>query len=459
MHTWAGGYSHDKPMMGTTNGHLRKTQVTDLPPELLSIIFKFIHDNMIPIWLEKKIIPEGFEQLITALIHPTIPEHSKVKSPSLFLYSLAAVCSFWHNVLCTSWILDPCCPLYQFQVNAACGCFTFLGVVTRTWYQCFYYVPRWTSPNILPGSTWKMPDRCFLHILKPHLHHCHSLYVNAHSSSSYPRIYKRFNGIQVPHLKSMEWVCEVHKDDKNDGDSNGDSKNEFEPDLRCLIIDRKNFCKHLEELNNWMDRHMPLKQLTIMQYKTGKNNGYSFQDFLTCINAMDFLQVEQLKLERLQFASCPLDIDHLVSRSQFVHLEDVSEAFIEGISYFAHFTDFPFYASLIAYFLVSTLLTLCWTHWFSKRSVQMSICWVPSLIGKGKISGLTIATLFQVCFSKCWQASYVTGSENAKFCEFSPEIYSTQFRKITIGAQDENPVGEPSMTKESKKSTQNGVQK
>ena len=51
-----------------------------------------------------------------------------------------------------------------------------------------------------------------------------------------------------------------------------------------------------------------------------------------------------------------------------------------------------------------------------------------------------------------WQAGYVTGSENAKICEFSPEISSAQFRRIIIGAQDENPVGEPSMTKESKKS-------
>ena len=51
-----------------------------------------------------------------------------------------------------------------------------------------------------------------------------------------------------------------------------------------------------------------------------------------------------------------------------------------------------------------------------------------------------------------WQAGYVTGSENANFCKFSPEICSAQFRRIIIWAQDENPVSEPSMTKESKKS-------
>ena len=51
-----------------------------------------------------------------------------------------------------------------------------------------------------------------------------------------------------------------------------------------------------------------------------------------------------------------------------------------------------------------------------------------------------------------WQAGYVTSSENTNFCKFSPEICSAQFRRIIIGAQDKNPVGEPLMTKESKKS-------
>jgi len=44
----------------------------------------------------------------------------------------------------------------------------------------------------------------------------------------------------------------------------------------------------------------------------------------------------------------------------------------------------------------------------------------------------------------------------ARFCDFSPEIMSTQFRGIIAEARDENPVDEPSMTKVSKKSTQTG---
>jgi len=44
----------------------------------------------------------------------------------------------------------------------------------------------------------------------------------------------------------------------------------------------------------------------------------------------------------------------------------------------------------------------------------------------------------------------------ARFCNFSPEIMSTRFRRIIAEAHDENPVDEPSVTKVSKKSAQTG---
>jgi len=44
-----------------------------------------------------------------------------------------------------------------------------------------------------------------------------------------------------------------------------------------------------------------------------------------------------------------------------------------------------------------------------------------------------------------------------RFCDFSPEIMSTQFRGIIAEARNENPVNKPLMTKVSKKSTQTGI--
>ena len=53
-----------------------------------------------------------------------------------------------------------------------------------------------------------------------------------------------------------------------------------------------------------MDSYMPLKQLPIAQYTPRKNNGYSPKDFLNCLDAIDFLEVEELKWESPRFASC-----------------------------------------------------------------------------------------------------------------------------------------------------------
>ena len=324
---------------------VQKTSITDLPPELLSIIFKFVHDSTTPIRVEKDIIPiwmrmvgpEGFQQSVTALVNPTILDEPNLKSPTLFPYSLAAVCSFWCDVLCSHpefWTLvvlfvdsNPT-PLRDASL--------FLEWSEKHQIDVFITRRDGLRHAFYPDRHEKCQIDALLHILKPHLHRCRSLHVNAHSSSSYPRIYKTFNGIQVPHLKSMEWICEAHTDGEDDSDSDDDSENEFEPGLRRLVIDGKNFCKHSEELNYWMDRHMSIKQLTIAQYKTGKNNRYNLKDFLDCVDAMDSLMLEQLKLESLQFASCPLDVEPIF-RSQFVHLEDVSAAFIADISKFAYF--------------------------------------------------------------------------------------------------------------------------
>ena len=129
-----------------------------------------------------------------------------------------------------------------------------------------------------------------------------------------------------------------HADDEGDGDSDANFKDVFEPGLRRLVIDGHNFCKHSELLYVWMSIHrsMSFKQLTIAPHKPGKNHGYSPKDVVNGVDAIEFLKVEQLKLESLKFASCPLDISPS-RRSRFLHLEDLSDAFVADISKSAYF--------------------------------------------------------------------------------------------------------------------------
>jgi hypothetical protein len=83
---------------------------------------------------------------------------------------------------------------------------------------------------------------------------------------------------------------------------------------------------------------MPLKQLTIAQYKPGKNDGYSPKDVFNGVDAIDLCNGEQLKLESSKFASCPLQVAISPSfRSRFLHLEDLSNTFIADISKSAYF--------------------------------------------------------------------------------------------------------------------------
>jgi hypothetical protein len=284
MDIQAGGHCRDKFTMRTTKSHLRKTSITDLPLELLAIIFKFVHDSTTPIQLEKDIIPtwmcmdgpEGFEQSVAALVQPTIPEDPNLKSPTLFPYSLAAVCSFWRDILCSHpefWTLSKPTPLVDAEL--------FLEWSRK--HQIDVFITR--RDELRPAFYADRPEKCqinaILHILKPHLHRCRSLHVDAHLSSSFPIIHKAFNKIEASYLESMEFVCEAHPahddysasdDDYSDLDDDLDG---FEPELTRLVIDGTNICNPLEDSNYWIDKH-GLNQITIAQYTASQSGDLFF---------------------------------------------------------------------------------------------------------------------------------------------------------------------------------------
>ena len=322
---------------------LRKTSITDLPPELLSIIFKFVHNSTTPIQLEKDIIPawmrmegpEGFGQSISALVQPTIPEDPNLKSPTLFPYSLAAVCSFWRDVLCSHpkfWTLIVL--FADSKPTPLVDASLFLEWSRQHRIDIFITRRDELRPAFYPDRHEKCQINALLHILKPHLHRCRSLHIDAHLSSSLPIIHQTFNKIEAPHLKFMELICDAHADDEDGDDSDSDSEGNFESELRRLVTDGKNFC---QPSNYWMNMYSVLNQLTIAQYTPGESAQYNVQDFLNSLDSMDSL--EQLKFEGLHFSIPPPDFEPSLS-SSLVHFEDVSEPFITGISNFVYFEPF-----------------------------------------------------------------------------------------------------------------------
>jgi len=335
--------NHEAVTVKTLEGsiiHLR-TSIADLPFELLSIIFKFAHENMAPIQREKDIIPtwmrmegpEGFKQSVMALVHPTIPENPK--SPTLFPYSLAAVCSFWRDVLCAHpefWTLVVL--FIDSRPTPLVDASLFLKWSRKLDIDVFITRRDQLRPKFHPDLHEKCQIDALLRILKPHVHRCRSLHVDAHLSSSFPIIHKTFKGIEAPNLKSMEFVCDTYAfpDDEDEGASDDDLGFDFEPNLSHLIIDGDNFRRTSEDLSSWMDS---LKQLTIGNYE--QNDGYCLEDVLEFLENMPWLN--QLKFDSLQ-----LDFLHTVDPDResivttpYIHLQDVNEDFVEDLFTFVDF--------------------------------------------------------------------------------------------------------------------------
>jgi hypothetical protein len=324
---------------------IRKTSITDLPPELFSIIFNFAHESTPRVRLERDIIPtwmrmegpEDFQDSVSALVHPTIPEDPNLKSPTLFPYSLAAVCSFWRDILCSHpefWTLvilfidSKPTPLVEASL--------FLKWSRRHHIDVFITRRDELRPTFYPDLHEKCQIDAFLHILKPHLRRCRSLHIDTHLSSSFPIIHKTFNGIEALNLEFMEFVCDTHAfaDDESDSDWD-DDMDEFEPDLTHLVIDGKNFRLTSENVYNWLDRCMDLQQITIAHYEPAENDSYCLENLLDLIDGLPYLN--QLKLESLHFSIRPDNVPETFFTIPYVHLEDVSESFIDDLSQFVLF--------------------------------------------------------------------------------------------------------------------------
>ncbi|KIM41110.1 hypothetical protein M413DRAFT_445833 [Hebeloma cylindrosporum] len=324
----------------------RKTSITDLPPELFSIIFNFAHEGRTPVQLDRDIIPswmrmegsQGFGKSVMALVNPTKPEDPNVKSRTLFPYSLAAVCSLWRDILYSHpefWTLvvlfvdSKPTPLVEASL--------LLKRSRKHKIDVFITRRDGVRPTFHPDLHEKCYIDAFLHILKPHLRRCRSLHVDAHLSSSFPIIHTTFNGIEALNLELMELICDKHAfaDDESDSDDSYDDMDEFDPNLARLVIDGNNFRLTSENLDNWLSSCTDLQQITIAHYEPGKNDDYSLQNLLDSIDDLPWL--DHLKLEGLHFPVRPGAFADTNLMIPYVHLEDVSQSFIEDFAKFALF--------------------------------------------------------------------------------------------------------------------------
>ena len=109
---------------------------------------------------------EGLEDFQQSVSAPTIPEDPNLKSPTLFPYSLAAICSFWRDTLCSNpefWTLGVL--FIDFKPKSLVE----TSLRLKWLRQHHIDASMRTSHNILSGSTRKRQIDTFLRILKSHL--------------------------------------------------------------------------------------------------------------------------------------------------------------------------------------------------------------------------------------------------------------------------------------------------
>jgi hypothetical protein len=114
--------------------------------------------------------PEDFQHSASALAHPTITEDPNLRPLTLFPYSLAAVCSFWRDILCSHpefWTLVVL--FVDFKPTPLAKASVFLKWSRRHHIDVFVTRRDERRPTFYPGLHEKCQVDASLHTLKPHL--------------------------------------------------------------------------------------------------------------------------------------------------------------------------------------------------------------------------------------------------------------------------------------------------
>ncbi|CAA7271310.1 unnamed protein product [Cyclocybe aegerita] len=240
------------------NGCQRSCSTTSLPPEILTIIFKYIHEEQEILHRNADLDfagdydPSTFEGVSRhAIIDSAFTElHKAVCSDVFFPYTFASVCSYWDDVLALTpafWtrvvlFMDALCtPVPRAKTLLRRSRQLPIDfIITRRMDYCSSSTTAWEQAIVFH----------FLASLADHLHRCKTIYVSATCSSSLPFPAGMFK-LPTPLLRRMWYKADFDdtlydtKESKHVVEDfftkDGDADVEFMPKLRTLAIDGRNF--------------------------------------------------------------------------------------------------------------------------------------------------------------------------------------------------------------------------
>ncbi|KDR83185.1 hypothetical protein GALMADRAFT_239023 [Galerina marginata CBS 339.88] len=348
----------------STSPQFEKATIASLAPELLSIIFKFVHDgspqtnkprDVPPSWTMK--IDEDLEWAVNALVHPDL-ECVDFQSPTLFPYSLAAVSPYWSEILSS---YPEFWTLVVFFIDSRHTSLAEASLILKRSRKLPIHVVITRREGFRVRKHPDLHEKCqiaaLVDILQPHWRRCESLHIDAHLSSSLPVVPTDFSLFDVaPQLFLLELIPDCLDEQENHGRQEGQegqegqedeeereeredilarfytTRSEFAPGLRFLVVDGHNFRRGNEELELWIPNDSNLEYLTVVRHhppaSSTEEEPYTLTNF--CNQLDDFASLRYLKLQDIRFkyyAGPHLTYDLSV---QYLHLVEVESDFIDA---------------------------------------------------------------------------------------------------------------------------------
>ncbi|KAF8891600.1 hypothetical protein CPB84DRAFT_1784083 [Gymnopilus junonius] len=329
------------------------TSIDSLPPEILSVIFKYVYAaQAVDLGCNYGDDNEEEEEDLDkngSVSSPTDADEinmvsklsSAVKEPWFFPYALAAVCHHWEDVLSST-------PRFWNTVLIRLN--RGEAEIERIW-RC-----------ALPGS---------LRALVPHLHRCRTLWVDVTMNVSIP-ILPGFLPCATPLLRHVNLTCLNGSlgwdEDKrehtfsmdsfnwtDDSDSDSDVAREiveFKPRLKTLGIDGRNLQRAFAEDKHWIKKFDNLQELTIAYYQPIIAHGLSKPHTcdacgLSIYSVLELVQssprLTHLQFRFVTFLAPPIPQELLptydLSALQRITFVDIQPNIIQAVLNVCHFSE------------------------------------------------------------------------------------------------------------------------
>ncbi|TFK72826.1 hypothetical protein BDN72DRAFT_283178 [Pluteus cervinus] len=323
--------------------HGTATTIHDLPVEILLIIFHDLYDDARCCVLEPY---HGLRNRLSGAYSTRWSNHTDLRLPAIFPYSLANTCARWGAILIgvpdywtrLVWFVDKgrSTPLERIKAELEwSGDLPIDVVVIR------HDGPLNPGLAFLEGEEWsravaealEIEDPAYVHdltkLLVPHLHRCATIWYDVILNSSLPSLHRDFRGVAT-HLETFELHCRIDNAEDEEFDLEIElalqKKKEEEdesdwafqcPNLRALGLNGRNYLHGVALEAHWIECIPELRSASIGVFMVIEPDDERLSHYSCLPSLLEIASTLRLAALDLDFdpAGCPLtlyfDMDQL----------------------------------------------------------------------------------------------------------------------------------------------------